>query len=631
MPTDPDAYAELIDKDVLTILDLLAPLQTVTKRESSQGSGEWHSSKSRSDKRECRRLERRYRRTGDQGDYRAWRKAGKVFVKSLGDARKDYFSKAITDSLNCSRSKWLAIKHLLHTTKTSIFNTCLTASMFCQYFNDKLLLITANISSSLVSVSSPFVPLPNPSPNFAIFSPVLLSQAHTLLLALSKPSPVDIIPVSLLKACHITFATLLTRLANVSFASGKFPNLYKYAQISPLLKSPTLDNADVASYRPVSNLRTMGKLLERLAQLQFRPHILAAPAFSPYQSAYRPSHSTETAALFITNNLLRSPLPSLLVSLDLSSAFDCVKHSILLSRLSQDFGFSGLPLAWLESYLTGRTQQIFWNGDRSLISSVLMGVPQGSVLGPLLFCAYVSPVSRLLASIGILHHSYADDTTLILLVDSTCLIFPMLDHCTTILRNWFLFNGLQLNPKKSEVLLIGTREKRKVLSLSLGSGLTIAGTSIDLSSTSKLLGVIFDPALSFDSHISQVCKSANYHLRALSHIRRSLSVSSANLIACSIVSSRLDYCNSVLNGLSEYNINRLQMVQNRAARIVLGVGNRVSAEPLLRQLHWLPVCKRILYKTALITFKAVTTQHNLSIFHPFSCLTILYVLFAPLP
>jgi len=237
-----------------------------------------------------------------------------------------------------------------------------------------------------------------------------------------------------------------------------------------------------------------------------------------------------------------------------------------------------------------------------------MGVPQGSVLGPLLFNAYVSPISRLLTSFGLLHHSYADDTTLILSVDSSATLIPLLDRCTSALCNWFLFNGLQLNPKKSVVLLVGTREKRKVLNLSLGSRLTIAETPIDLSPTAKILGLTIDSALSFDSHISEVCRSANYHPRSLAHIRRFLSVSSANLVACSIVSSRLDYCNSVLNGLSSYNIHRLQTVQNRAARIVLGVGNRVSAEPLLRQLHWLPVVKRIMYKTALITFKTVSTH-----------------------
>ena len=196
------------------------------------------------------------------------------------------------------------------------------------------------------------------------------------------------------------------------------------------MKSPSLDATGLSSYRPFSNFRTMAKLLEHIAQLQLRPHILSAAAFSPYQSAYRPFHSTETAALFITDSLLRSPSSSLLVSLDLSSAFDCVSHSTLLCRLSQDFGLSGPPLSWLESYLTGRTQHVFWNGVLSPNVPVSMGVPQGSVLGPLLFNAYVSPISRLLTSFGLLHHSYADDTTLILSVDSSATLIPLLDRCT---------------------------------------------------------------------------------------------------------------------------------------------------------------------------------------------------------
>ena len=393
---------------------------------------------------------------------------------------------------------------MLHTTKTAVSSTCLTATMFCQFFNNKLLLISSNISSRLIFLSAPFVLPPIQPPLFNVFSAVSVTQADALLLSLSKPSPVDVIPVCLLKACHKTFATLLARLADASFTSGKFPEVYKSAQISPLLKSPTLDVSSLSSYRPISNLRSMGKLLERLAQAQLRPHILSAPAFSPYQSAYRPYHSTETAALFVTNSLLRSTSPSLLVSLDLSAAFDCVSHSILLNRLSLDFGFSGLPLSWLNSYLSGRTQHVFWNSVLSSSSSVSIGVPQGSVLGPLLFCVYVSPVSRLLTSFGLFHHSYADDTTLILSVDCSSAVLRLLDQCTSALCNWFLFNGLQLNPKKSEVLLVGTREKRKILSLSLASGLAIAENPIDLSPTIKILGVIFDPALFFDSYISEV-------------------------------------------------------------------------------------------------------------------------------
>jgi len=136
----------------------------------------------------------------------------------------------------------------------------------------------------------------------------------SLLLSFSKPLPLDVIPYCLLKSCHSTFAILLARLADVSFATGKLPDIYKISQISPLRKKPSLDASDPSSYRPISNLRTLGKLLERLAQMQLRPFLLASPAFSPYQSAYRPGFSTETSALFIADKLFRSSAPSLLVS-----------------------------------------------------------------------------------------------------------------------------------------------------------------------------------------------------------------------------------------------------------------------------------------------------------------------------
>ena len=164
-----------------------------------------------------------------------------------------------------------------------------------------------------------------------------MSQVDSLLLVLSKPSPVDIIHVSLLKSCHSTLSVLLSRLADISFVTGEFPDLCKLSQISPLLKKPSLDPSDLSSYHPISNLRTIGKLLERLAQLQVRPHFLLAPALSPYQLAFRPLYSTETATILIANNLLRSSSPFLLVCLDLSSAFACVSYSTLFHRLSQDF------------------------------------------------------------------------------------------------------------------------------------------------------------------------------------------------------------------------------------------------------------------------------------------------------
>ena len=133
-----------------------------------------------------------------------------------------------------------------------------------------------------------------------------------------------------------------------------FPECYKLSQITPLLKKASLNPSESSSYRPISNLRTLGKLLERLAQIQLRPCLFSSPAFSPYQSAYRPGFSTETAALYIADSLFRSSSTSLLVFLDLFSAFNCVSHSIHLDRLSKDFAVSDLALAWLSSYLSDK-------------------------------------------------------------------------------------------------------------------------------------------------------------------------------------------------------------------------------------------------------------------------------------
>jgi len=310
----------------------------------------------------------------------------------------------------------------------------------------------------------------------------------------------------------------------------------------------------------------------------------------------------------MTNDLLNatdSGSPSLVVSLDLSAAFDCVSHTKLVDRLLTDFGVNCKVLSWIESYLSNRLQYVSYNGVKSVPVSIVSGVPQGSVLGPLFFTAYISPVARLIASFNLNHHTYADDTTLFLNFDEKCTPVKILNDCTSALANWFMFNGLLLNPSKSQVMWVGSRSQLAAAK-KFEPHLKIASTTIESSETIKIVGVTFDRNLSFNDHISEVCKSSNFHLKALAHIRKSIDTSTATVIACSIVGSRIDYCNAVLSGVSANNIQRLQKVQNRAAKIVLNARGRTSTEPLLRKLHWLPVAKRIDFKIALTTFKTLT-------------------------
>src|SRR5664279_1031786 len=186
--------------------------------------------------------------------------------------------------------------------------------------------------------------------------------------------------------------------------------------------------------------------------------------------------------------------------------------------------------------------------------------------------------------------------------DSVSQDLEVLRSCTERLRCWFLSNGLMLNPDKSEALFVGTHQQRQAVA-SVRT-VPVAGVDLPIASELKSLGVIIDPQLSFESHARQVCRACNFHLRALSHIRNLLSFQVAQTIACSIIGSRLDYCNSVLHGAPNKTVSKLQRIQDNLARVVLQVPRRTHAPPLLHQLHRLPVEQRIIYKLSLITYKA---------------------------
>ena len=180
-----------------------------------------------------------------------------------------------------------------------------------------------------------------------------------------------------------------------------------------------------------------------------------------------------------------------------------------------------------------------------------------------------------------------------------------LEECTIAVRDWFTDNGMLLNPDKSEVLLVA--RKRNAEKFAHGTGVKVAGSDITFSVQLKSLGVTLDQNLSFDHHVGNIVKASNFNIRALRHIRPVLDRTVANTIACSIVSTRLDYCNSLLYGTSVKNVSRLQRVQNALARVVSGTRRRDHITPVLRDLHWLPVPQRIQYKVALITHKTLST------------------------
>ena len=237
--------------------------------------------------------------------------------------------------------------------------------------------------------------------------------------------------------------------------------------------------------------------------------------------------------------------PTFFVSLDLSAAVDTIDHSRLLSRLSTSFGVGGAAVAWLTPYLTNRTQTVRIGYVSSEPSICLFGVPQGSVLGPILFLLLISPISQIVSDFGISHQQYADDAQLyIILMNATAgTSISNLETCLSTLHSWLCFNGLSHNPDKSEAILVGTHQRLRT-TFPATSSIHISDTVVELSDQITSIGVVMDSNLTFNAHVTALCKACHFHLRSLGHIRRSLTDDMAILIVVALVQSRLDYCNS---------------------------------------------------------------------------------------
>ena len=301
-------------------------------------------------------------------------------------------------------------------------------------------------------------------------------------------------------------------------------------------------------------------------------------------------------------------MPTALVLLDLSAAFDTIDHKGLLECLSSWFGFSDIVYKWFASYMSGRNQSVKIGGTLSDPSDLNFGVPQGSVLGPILFSLYTTPLSKVISAYkSVKFHFYADDTQLYIHLspDSTSAAFVQLQQCLSDVKSWMGSNKLKLNPDKTEFILFGSEAQRAKLASCFP--VDILGSKLCPTNNVRNLGVVFDSGFTFSSHVSSICKSCFVHLRDFKRIRRYLPQKVAIKLAYALVSSRLDYCNSLFRSLSCKEVHRLQCIQNSLARIVTHTSKYSHITPVLYSLHWLPIEQRSIFKTLTIIYKFLQT------------------------
>ena len=283
-------------------------------------------------------------------------------------------------------------------------------SIFIKHFTNKVEKLRANIASEHVITT---LVTGTTAATFSSFEKVSqLTVKECILNSAPKSCELDPIPYKLLIEC---LDSTLTDLFNSSLASGIFPQYFKSAFVTPILKKRCLDHNYLNYKRPVFNLCFIAKILEKLVLSQVSSYLNSHNLCNTCQSAYRPGHSTETAHLKVVNDLFLSPNKGnifVLALLDFSSAFDTIDHTILVHHHHTDFGFTYTVLQWFSSYLTDRAHYVSLSNHCSAFAPVHSGVPQGSVFCPILFTMYIKPLSAIIDSHSIIHHSFADDLQL---------------------------------------------------------------------------------------------------------------------------------------------------------------------------------------------------------------------------
>lgn len=403
---------------------------------------------------------------------------------------------------------------------------------------------------------------------------------------------------------------MITLIVNASLQYGIFPDQLKSAIVRPVLKKPNLDADDFKNYRPISNLTFLSKILEKCVHIQLVDYITKNKLFAPFQSGYRKNHSCETAVIKIHNDILLhidKKTHVILMLLDLSAAFDTINHQLLLKRLHRTYKLQGNVISWIESYLSSRSFCVSVGNISSSESPLYIGVPQGSILGPLLFILYTKDLEKIAQKYGFTVHLYADDTQIYFSFDpkeDSKQQLSSLQDCFTEIRCWMTKNYLKLNSNKTEIMEFHS----PYTSSKLIETFKLENCEIIPSTKAKNLGFMFDEHLNLNDQISSISKTCYINLRNLNRIGSKLSKNLKIQLAHSCIHSILDNANSTFAGLSNDQLMKLQKIQNAAVWFVFGLKGKdryQSLTPFFVELHFLPVRYRILYKISFLVFKCL--------------------------
>ena len=527
--------------------------------------------------------------------------------KIISDSERAHYEKLLNDNKDNHKKSWQILKDVVNKRKSnnscSRFvvdnNTSTDKIKIAESFNKFFINIGPNLAEKIPSDNrSPNIYLKNRVVESMVVTPVAEDEVESIIKTLKEGSTGwDDISAKIVKKTYRSFISPLVHIMNLSILSGVFPSEMKIARVVPLFKSgdPTI----FSNYRPVSVLPLFSKILERLMYTRLLSFINVHNVLYAYQFGFRFGHSPGLALVLLVDKIsqaLERGEYVLGIFLDFSKAFDTVNHDILFEKL-EFYGVRGLPLLWFKSYLNNRKQYVEYNSGQSESDTIRCGVPQGSILGPLLFLIYINDLA--LVSDKFFAMLFADDSNIFLSGKNPDeLIRNMNEEMKTVV-DWLKLNKLSLNLGKTHFMLF-TRKKENI---SLAENLVINNVEINRVDKTKFLGVMIDHRLSFTNHISYMKGKIARGIGILKKARPYFTEDTLKLLYNSFVYPYFTYCIEVWGNVYTTYLEPLRKLQKWAVRVITSTKRRDPSSPLFKKLGLLNLDEIYIYFILLLMYK----------------------------
>lgn len=560
---------------------------------------------------QCSRDEAYHRASAswDEADWQHYKVLRNEYSCSIRKAKAEYTQKKINQNKGNSKQLWKTLKSLWKNKEKSAncisFDGKITDDNqeICDSFNSYFIDSVQEINNSIESVPDMNSDQSGQiAERWGVFHQISLETLQKAVDQIGSSSGIDNVNLQVLKDSFDVTGEYLLEIINESLEAGEFPSGWKESIVVPIPKVAGTTKAE--EYRPINMLPIYEKVLEIVVKDQLLEYLNSQKILIEEQSGFRQKHSCESALnllLYKWKRMVEEKKTIAVLFLDLKRAFETISRPIMIRTL-REYGVGGKVLSWFESYLSSRMQICQYNGKISSPKLVPLGVPQGSVLGPLLFILYINDMKKAIKYCDI--NLFADDTVLFIGDKDPLSAIRKIRADIVTLAKWLKFKKLKLNVKKTKSMIISNKKQLDFDELTL----EIDGTEIERVEVFKYLGVHIDHKLTFKEHIDCLVKKIARKYGMLVRLRNHLTFWSKIYLYKTLVAPHMDYCSSVLFLASDTHLSRLQKLQNKFMRFILNCNKYTHIRTMLETLQWQSVKQRIIFNVLVLIHK-LTNNH----------------------